>query len=273
MKNPVHPGPISCNTLGCMGISWGKWFSIGAVALTLASCASTPPQRPVDPTPPNEATYRFAAKRLSAVVVADSKDIATWIRERFNRKAAPDNADGGSATPISADGYFLTACHVVAEAGGRQIFIVHGNRGSLESAPARVVWEDETSDLALLHSALHTPNYYEWTPGNQWLPIGTPIMHAGIATGFESEPGKLTSAIPPSRSFHRFSRFKHDIPLRPGDSGGPVLDAKGRLIGINSAVEFLVPMETAFFIESEGNRPDPTYIQKLIERDRSSSSR
>jgi hypothetical protein len=40
------------------------------------------------------------------------------------------------------------------------------------------------------------------------------------------------------------------------------------LIGVNSAVEFLVPLETAFFIESEGNRPNVGKLMMVIARDR-----
>ena len=63
-------------------------------------------------------------------------------------------------------------------------------------------------------------------------------------------------------------KFKIDIPLQPGDSGGPVVDAYGHLIGINSAVEFLVPMETAFFVDSEGSRPSVRKIDSLMLEDR-----
>ena len=59
-----------------------------------------------------------------------------------------------------------------------------------------------------------------------------------------------------------------DLPLQPGDSGGPVVDAHGGLVGINSAVEFLVPMETAFFVDSEGNRPNTRKIESIIQSDR-----
>ena len=59
-----------------------------------------------------------------------------------------------------------------------------------------------------------------------------------------------------------------NIPLEPGDSGGPVIDAYGNLIGINSAVEFLIPMDTAIFIDSEGVRPNTLRIKELIRKDR-----
>ena len=56
--------------------------------------------------------------------------------------------------------------------------------------------------------------------------------------------------------------------MLPGDSGGAVLDADGRLIGINSAVQYLVPMETAFFIDSEGSRPRVAMLEQIIRLDR-----
>jgi hypothetical protein len=65
--------------------------------------------------------------------------------------------------------------------------------------------------------------------------------------------------------------FKMDIRLEPGDSGGPVIDAYGNLIGINSAVEFLIPLETAIFIDSEGVRPNIRKINELIQVDRNSN--
>lgn len=239
-------------------------------AALLGACAGPPPP-PLDPTPPTAATYLQASSRISAVVITDARDISRWIRSRFALKNAPEDADGGSAAPVTSDGYFLTADHVLNTAAERNIYVVYGRGDTLRGAQARVVWRSRGHDLALLKAPFATPRYYEWTSSNNWLPEGTPVIHAGIATGFESPPGKLATAIPPGDS--RFRRFKHNMPLRPGDSGGPVLDSRGRLVGINSAVEFLVPIETAFFIESEGNRPGLRQLRRIIERDRNKSSR
>lgn len=240
-----------------------------ALSLVLASCSGPAPAP--DPTPANRETYRYAAARISAVVITDSSDISRWVRSRFALRNAPKDADGGSAAPITPDGYFLTADHVLDNAFGRRVFVIYGRGDRLDGAAARVVWRSHETDLALLKAPFDTPRYYQWTAADQWLPEGTPVIHAGIATGFDSEPGKLGSSIPPARSLANRLRFKHDIPLKPGDSGGAVLDAKGRLVGINSAVEFLVPLETAFFIESEGNRPNLARLARVIEDDRNRS--
>jgi hypothetical protein len=82
----------------------------------------------------------------------------------------------------------------------------------------------------------------------------------------------MATSLPPENRFTGGRRFKIDIPLQPGDSGGPVVNAHGDLIGINSAIEFLVPIDTAFFIDSEGSRPNTRRIDDLIKRDRARNS-
>jgi len=237
-----------------------------SACLGISSC--TPPPPPANPEPPGERVYRSAARRIAAVVVSGREELGSWAGQRFSRGRAPRDADGGSAVPITADGYFLTAEHVLATAEGRNVFVVHGGGGRMTAHPARIVWRSPEHDLALLHVPIRTPEHYRWTPAGEWLPRGTPVMHGGIATGFDSSPGRLVSAVRPENAFSGAQRFKHDIPLEPGDSGGPVLDARGLLVGVNSAVEFLVPLETAFFIESEGNRPHLGRLRSLIESDR-----
>jgi hypothetical protein len=112
------------------------------------------------------------------------------------------------------------------------------------------------------------PYFYQWTPPGRWLPEGTRVMHGGISTGFKSGDGKLSTPLTPEGRLTGNRKFKMDIPLQPGDSGGPVVDAYGSLVGINSAVEFLVPMETAFFVDSEGNRPNTRALAAVIAKDR-----
>ena len=235
-------------------------------AVSLSACSFTPPAPPPDLSPPGRAVVRQAASRRAAVVISGKEELSPWVESRFTQGRGPDDADGGSGIPISRDGYFMTADHVLARSEGRNVFVVHGQQGGLRASKARIVWRSASSDLALLHIPVATPRYYTWTSPDQWVPAGTPVFHSGIATGFRSEPGKLVTSIPPGRG--NATRIKHDIPLEPGDSGGAAIDARGQLVGVNSAVEFLVPLETAFFIESEANRPNVRALQRLIETDR-----
>ena len=217
---------------------------------------------------PNQATRQLVAERVTAVIVTDRDSLERWATHHFAKTEAPRDADGGSAAPITEDGYFLTADHVLSRSAGRSVFLIYGQGGRLAPAKARVVWRSAAGDIALLHIPVQTPYFYQWTPPNRWLAEGSRVIHGGISTGMKSADGKLCTALAPVGIFTRNRRFKIDIPLQPGDSGGPVVDAYGRLVGINSAVEFLVPLETAFFIDSEGNRPNTQSIDDLIRRDR-----
>jgi len=242
-----------------------RWIVVIGMSLLSLACSVAPPP---DQTPPGPMARQIVSERVSAVVVTKRNDLGKWVNTRFSVLHGPDDADGGSAAPISEDGYFLTADHVLARESGRNVFIIYGERGRMIARKARIVWRSSSSDLALLHIPARTPYFYRWTPPDRWLTSGHGVIHGGISTGFKSPPGKLATSLAPQTPFTGNRSFKLDIPLQPGDSGGPVVDAYGQLIGINSAVEFLVPMETAFFVDSEGNRPNTAEIEKIIQRDR-----
>ena len=232
----------------------------------LQSCSSTPPAP--DLTPPGPMARQIVAERASVVLVTAKDNLETWQGKRFTQKSAPDDADGGSAAPIAPDGYFLTADHVLSRMEGKNVFVFYSRGGKLTVDKARVVWRSAPADLALLHIPAKTPYFYQWTPGDRWLPEGTEVIHGGVSTGYRSGTGKLTTSLAPEGPFTRSRKFKIDIPLLPGDSGGPVVNAVGELVGINSAVEFLVPLETAFFVDSECSRPNTGMIEKVIRQDR-----
>ncbi len=243
-----------------------RWMA-GIYVVGLVSCSAPPTP---DPALPGGDCFCYVAARRAAVVISD-KPLHRWTTVIRALQDAPDDADGGSATPVSADGYFLTADHVLANAAGRHVKIVYGGPQTTSAAEARVIWRSSGDDLAILHAPFATPLYYSWTSPSQWIPAGTPLVHGGVITGMKHQIGTLVAPLAPESRFVRARRFQHSIPLKPGDSGGAVVDAKGRLIGINSAVEFLMPLETAFFIGSEGNRPNTKLISDLIEKDRAAT--
>jgi len=245
------------------------FLKISAVLLGLFSVACTsiaPPPPSVEI--PGDMAKQIVRERLSAVVVTSRDELGSWVNQRFSIENAPGDADGGSGAPITEDGYFLTADHVLARSPGKNVFIIYGHGGRIITDKARIVWRSETDDIAVLHIPRRTPYYYEWTPPDRWLSTGHGIIHGGMATGFKSSPGKLRTPLSPEGTFTGNRSFKIDIPLQPGDSGGPIVDARGNLVGINSAVEFLIPLETAIFIDSEGNRPSTRKIAGIIQKDR-----
>ncbi len=207
-------------------------------------------------------------QRASVVVVTTRTNLNHWLNRKFSPTREACDADGGSATPISPDGYFLTADHVLERVDGRNVFVMYGGGARPVPVKARVIWRSGAADLALLHAPLQTPCFFHWSAPNHWLVVGSGVIHGGIVTGRQSASGKLSTSLAPEGVLTGSRKFKLDIPLQPGDSGGPVVDAYGALVGINSAVEYLVPMETAFFVDSEASRPNTRRIDSLVRQDR-----
>jgi putative serine protease PepD len=243
---------------------------LSTLLLVLFAFGCSPLQQAPPPNPeiPGDMASQIVRERLSAVVVTQREELGSWVNQKFSINNAPSDADGGSAAPITEDGYFLTADHVLAKSPRRNVFIIYGRAGCIVTDKARIVWRSSADDLALLHIEHKTPYFYNWTPSDRWLSPGHGLIHGGMATGFKSPPGKLRTALSPEGNFTGNRPFKIDIPLQPGDSGGPIVDARGGLIGINSAVEYIIPLETAIFIDSEGNRPNTEKINGIIENDR-----
>jgi S1-C subfamily serine protease len=241
-------------------------FILGG-CLLLQHCAPTVPFA-TDRSPPQAWALSYARQRVSALIVTREPDIRNWIGQGFSRGKAPKDADGGSASPITADGYFLTADHVLEHSPQRNTHILYGRGDQLRTATVRVVWRDAKSDLAVVRAPFPTPAYYEFASPDMTLAEGTPIFHGGLTTGLKPHFGALASTIPAQNSFSSAQQFPINIPLQPGDSGGPILTGRAQLIGVNSSVEFLIPMETPIFTESHGSRPNIRQLMKIIAADR-----
>lgn len=239
---------------------------VGLVGIFAQGCSSVAPAP--DPASPGPMAKQIVAERAALVLVTKQEELKLWKGKRFTPDGAPKDADGGSAAPVAPDGYFITADHVLSRMEGKNVFVFYGRGGKFLMNKARVVWRSAGADLALLHVDAPTPYYYEWTDPGKWVSEGTEIIHGGVSTGYRSGKGKLSTSLAPEGAFTGSRKFKIDIPLLPGDSGGPVVNARGQLVGINSAVEFLVPLETAFFVDSECARPSVRQLTRIIEADR-----
>lgn len=226
------------------------------------------------PAVPSSDVRALVKRRSAAVIVTERKTISRWVQGGFSKNRSDGDADGGSAVPVASDGYFLTADHVLMREKGCQIFVIYHNGKRFEPVPARIVKRSSEADLALLHIDRSTPEYYRWTPEDQRLDVGTKVIHGGISTSKYGQVGQLNTAVEPQRWLSpSFSKFKLDIAFDAGDSGGPVVDARGLLVGINSAVEYMVPLETPFFVDSEASRPNLRLLHAIIEKDRTRKGR
>jgi S1-C subfamily serine protease len=194
---------------------------------------------------------------LLAVTAADAKLMLTQHKLPGSKKR---EVTLGSATPVAADGWFLTANHVVADAKDQELVVIYDVSGRRRYGRATVVWQDKKADLALLKSSVPTPEFYRFSPRNEDLPEGTQILHAGITTGNKAQIGELAERVSGKGS----PGFMHTLRLAPGDSGGPVLLFSGELVGVNSAVGLVSTLDTTFFSASRSSRPDPLLLTKIM---------
>jgi len=159
------------------------------------------------------------------------------VTRRTRRGQMP--AGGGSSVVLTPDGYMLTSAHVVArrDSGGRASF-VDGREVRFS-----VVGRDPFSDLAILRadSADLTPSTLgdaeRLRVGQLVVAIGNPNGFAGSVTaGVVSALGRSLPAS--SRTSRRVidNVIQTDAALNPGSSGGALVNARGEVVGINTAV-------------------------------------
>ena len=141
----------------------------------------------------------------------------------------------GAGTIWHPDGLILTNAHVVGRRS-LQVSLPNGLAQSAQVLPARLLAYSRTLDLAALSvdanslPAIELGNSRELQPGQWVLAMGHPWGVTGAATaGVVIDVG-----LPPEMPGLGRELIQVDLPLRPGYSGGPLVDAHGRLVGINT---------------------------------------
>lgn len=197
----------------------------------------------------------------------------------------------GRAAPISPDGYYLTAAHVVASEPfflatfewiqpippgvsvlrAEEHFEVH-------SLPGRLVWQSPDADLAVVHFP-HRPHAY-FSEFQQTPEIGSWAFSASdrgkilrddrghrIGNGPYRTAGavlKLEDADP----HDAWRIYETTLVGRGGMSGGPVVDADGALLGVTTTVQLYWHWERRKRTRMSFALPNPERIAAVIERDR-----
>jgi serine protease Do len=143
-------------------------------------------------------------------------------------------ASMGSGFVISSDGYVLTNHHVVA--GADEVQVTFSDRREFS---AKVVGSDEQSDVALLKiearnlPALRIGDSRELKPGQWAVAIGSPFgLDQSVTAGIISAVGRAN----PYASQRYVPFIQTDVAINRGNSGGPLLNTRGEVVGINSQI-------------------------------------
>jgi serine protease Do len=165
------------------------------------------------------------------------EDLLEQFFGRQGRRMAPQPREEGglgSGVIVSPDGYILTNHHVVDRAN--QIRVELTDRRSFV---AKVVGTDQPSDLAVLKieaTGLHSlplGDARKVRVGDVVLAIGNPLgVGQTVTMGIISAKGRATGLS--DGSFEDF--LQTDAPINQGNSGGPLVDTRGELVGINSQI-------------------------------------
>jgi serine protease Do len=147
----------------------------------------------------------------------------------------------GSGIIISSDGYILTANHVVAGMDEIEVAIPDGNK----EYTARVVGSDPPTDVAVLKieatglPAITLGDSDQLEVGDVVLAIGNPFeVGQSVTLGIVSALGRTGRSMDMSSSGYSIQDFiQTDAAINPGNSGGALVDADGRLVGINTMIE------------------------------------
>ncbi|NOT77338.1 MAG: PDZ domain-containing protein [Cyclobacteriaceae bacterium] len=183
--------------------------------------------------------FEYAAKMITPAVVHISivygaGDFSLNPLELYR----PQTHSSGSGVIISDDGYIVTNNHVIEDATNVEI-----EMNDNQSFYAKVVGRDPSTDLALLKiKAKNLPfirygNSDSVVPGEWVLAVGNPFdLNSTVTAGIVSAKARNIGILRDRNNLQVESFIQTDAAVNPGNSGGALVNLKGELVGINSAI-------------------------------------
>src|SRR6478735_7024047 len=215
-----------------------------ALALSIALPTSVLAEPPVSSADSN----RIAAARDHVLPVVVS--ILT-VRQDYRQGEPSLSVSSGSGTIVSPQGHIATNAHVTEN--GKSFRIVFADGREL---PAKLVGTDTLSDLAVLQVQPPKPETFAYAefatsldlkPGDTVLAMGAPwglsnSMSAGVVNNprrllvslFDDEAEYEDSLSEDEPTGRYYAWIQHDASIAPGNSGGPLVDLNGRIVGVNT---------------------------------------
>lgn len=147
---------------------------------------------------------------------------------------------GGTGVVIGAEGYVLTCDHVVDEGDEVLVGLADGR-----TLPGRVIGRDAVGDIALVKVVTRTPLPAVPLGDSRQLKAGDPVLAMGNPFGLARDDHAPAVSLGIVSALHRAQGGREkvygdaiqvDASVNPGNSGGPLFDLEGRLVGINGRI-------------------------------------
>jgi len=197
---------------------------------------------------PETAGSRIAAARDAVLPYVVS--ILT-VSESYQQGEPALSVSSGSGTVITPQGHIVTNAHVVEKGKAFRVVFQDGHE-----LPAKLIGEDTLSDLAVLQALPSKPEVFKHAEfattndlqaGDTVLAMGAPwglsnSMSAGVVNNprrllvslFDDEADYEDTLGPDLPTGRYYAWIQHDAAIAPGNSGGPLVDANGRIVGVNA---------------------------------------
>ena len=189
---------------------------------------------------PSTLNFKSAAQSVTPAVVHIRTVYGTgnFSLNPLDHYLNPQARSSGSGVIISDDGFVVTNHHVIEDASSIEVVMNNNQRFY-----AKVVGTDPTSDLALLKIKAASLPFVKYgnsdnvTPGEWVLAIGNPFdLNSTVTAGIVSAKARNIGILRDKNNLQVESFIQTDAAVNPGNSGGALVNLKGELIGINSAI-------------------------------------
>ena len=236
------PGLGTIAVMGCLVVlaaMFGAALGMGGAYLALRPApqpaTAVPPAVPAAVSPPPESAAPSAALAVGRVGPA----VVTVVNHLGGASSPSGGAARtatGSGVIVSDQGYIVTNNHVVEGTASLEVIFADGSRSA-----ASLVGRDPFADIAVVKAASPVPSVAAWgdssalVPGDTVIAIGSPLgdFTNTVTAGVVSATGRSLDASPGFRIEHL---IQTDAAINRGNSGGPLVNLQGEVVGINTLV-------------------------------------
>lgn len=179
------------------------------------------------------------SKLISMSIDSSASEIASMVEPAIvGISGVSGNSESiGSGVCVSKEGHILTNSHVINGCSSITLYLSNGDKAS-----GSVIFEDTVNDLAIIKSSKTLPylalgSSDQMSVGDDVLAVGTPLSLSLTHTftkGIVSALNRTLKVSSTSGEGYMQNLIQHDASLNPGNSGGPLLNSKGEVVGINT---------------------------------------